>query len=502
MIDWLAAQSQARPDGPALVFQSRTWSYAELDQQVDELCRRLACLHIPRGAYVAVHLPTSPEYVFLVYALMRLGLRLTPLNTRLTAEELAVQLEQFGRAWVICDGSEKVSGLSREALPVIRLDEIWEMPETSYITQPLDLNELQGVIFTSGTSGVPKGAMLTFGNHFWNALGSTARLGMLPSDRWLSPLPLYHVGGLAALFRCCLFGATLVLQAGFEAEAIQESLEDGQISLVSLVPTMLYRLLPQVDWTATRLRAILLGGAAAPQELLAQALLYKVPIALSYGLTETASQAATMLLEGVEKKPGSVGKGLLYTHLRIVDNQERGLPEGEIGEILVSGPTVMVGYYAAPDETRQALRGGWLHTGDLGYLDGEGDLWLVQRRSDLIVSGGENVYPVEVETVLRQHPAVADVCVVGVPDLEWGQQVMAMVELEVEQEMEEGELLAYCRSRLAGYKQPRRLIFVEALPQTASGKIDRRQVLKLLASPASDSLFPGNADENISPENQ
>src|SRR5690606_19213253 len=196
----------------------------------------------------------------------------------------------------------------------------------------------------------------------------------------------------------------------------------------------------------------------------------------TYGLTEAASQVATMLPAGVRTKPGSVGRPLLFTQVRIVDEVGQAVPAGTPGQILVSGPTVMAGYDGDEAATQQVLRNGELHTGDLGYLDEEGDLWILQRRSDLIVRGGENVYPAEVEAVLRRHPAVAEACVVGIPDAEWGQRVAAMVVLENGREVTAGELEAHCRQHLAGYKLPRVWRFVATLPQTASGKISRRAV--------------------------
>lgn len=481
MRDWLAAQAESCPKNTALVYQGKVWSFAELNRQVDVLCSRLAGLHIPRDAFVALHLPDSPDYVLLIHALARLGMRLAALNTRLTAEELASQLERLDCVWLLGDGSEKLAKLESPSRRILNLDELKSLPTVEFEAQPLGLKRIQGVIFTSGTSGAAKGALLTFGNHFWNAIGSAARLGMLPIDRWLNPLPLYHVGGQAAVFRCCLFGATLVLPGSFDLAEMRRSLQEDDISLVSLVPTMLYRLLPQVDWEGGKLRTVLLGGAAAPPELLSQVLAAGVPVALSYGLTEAASQVATTHPADTRRKPGSVGKGLLYTRIRVVDDQDGDLLPGEIGEILVAGPTVMAGYFGDSPASEHALRNGWLHTGDLGYLDADGDLWPVQRRSDLILCGGENVYPVEVESVLRQHPAVADVCVVGVPDIEWGQRVAAMVALLPGKEIKPEDMLEFCRERLAGYKQPRLLRLVAGLPQTASGKVDRKRVQAALA---------------------
>src|SRR5690606_31876585 len=210
---------------------------------------------------------------------------------------------------------------------------------------------VQAIVFTSGTTGQPKGAMLTYGNHFWSAMASAYRIGVLPGDRWLSILPLYHVGGLAVLFRSCLYGTAAVLQEGFEVEAVNRSLDEEAITLASLVPTMLYRLLPaRSSWPDT-LRLVLLGGAAASPELVAQAAAAGVPVATTYGLTEASSQVATMLPEEVRRKPGSAGRPLLFNQVRIVDDSGAPLPAGEVGEIAVRGPAVMAGYYGEPEAT-------------------------------------------------------------------------------------------------------------------------------------------------------
>jgi o-succinylbenzoate---CoA ligase len=356
---------------------------------------------------------------------------------------------------------------------------------------------------------------LTFANHFYSAMASAYRIGTLPHDLWLSCLPLYHVGGLAVVFRSCLYGTAVDLHPHFDLDTINHSLDNKPITLISLVPTMLYRLLQSRTYWPASLRLILLGGAAADPELVKQANAlprsvtgnqysviggqsqftihnsqFTIPlVAPTYGLTEASSQVATMLPEEAARKPGSVGKPLLFTTVKIVDEQGHECPPGTVGKIVVSGPTVMDGYLSKADLTclvnernlqsrsRQNLSG--LDTGDMGYLDEDGDLWVVQRRSDLIVSGGENVYPAEVEAVIRDLEGIAAVAVVGIPHPEWGQQVAAAVVLHEGLKLSEADLLTYCRERLAGYKMPRQIRFVSELPQTASGKIARTAVIQL-----------------------
>jgi len=487
-VDWLAARAALTPDKLALMIGQRRWTYGELDRLVNGLAAHLQAQGVQPGDFVAVLLPNSLAYVCLIHALARLDAVLIPLNTRLTAEEIAWQVGHVGAQWLVAQ--EKMAGVTGRWLTID--DGGWQSAHPPAVDrQPLALDQLQCVVFTSGTSGRPKGAMLTYGNHYASAQASAARLGVQANDLWLSVLPLYHVGGLAVVWRSCLVGTAVDLHARFDLEAINQALDSNPITLISLVPTMLHRLLEsRTTWPDT-LRLILLGGAAASPELLQQAQAAQLPVATTYGLTEAASQVATMLPPDVARKPGSAGKPLPGTTIDIVDENGRSLPPHTIGEIIVAGPTVMAGYWSAECGARSveyrlrtphsALR---THaTGDMGYLDEDGDLWVVQRRSDLIVSGGENVYPAEVEAALKAHTTVANACVVGVPDPEWGQIVAALVQLKPDQTVTEAALLAFLREQLAGYKQPRRLRFTAELPQTASGKIARSAVTQIMAGP-------------------
>jgi O-succinylbenzoic acid--CoA ligase len=493
MQDWLAASARANPQKVALISDSHTWTYATLDWQVSETAARLAAVGVEHGQHVGVLLPNCVEYVLLVHALARLGAVLVPLNVRLTPDELNWQAQWADCVVVICneDTAPKLAE-PHAAVSVIRVDGIVGAGLRPAPTAPrptlhadeaeFDLARVQSIVFTSGTTGRPKGAQITFGSHFYSAAASSWRIGVVPEDRWLLVMPLYHVGGMSIVFRSALYGTAVVLHDGFDVKRVWRALETEGITLISVVPTMLHRLLeahPKRAFPAS-VRLALLGGAAASTQLIARCAERNIPLATTYGLTEACSQVATMLPDEVRGKPGSVGKPLLFTTVRIADEGGDDLPAGEYGEIVVSGPTLMAGYYQQPDE--HALRDGELFTGDLGYLDEDGDLWIVQRRNDLILSGGENVYPVEVESVLRQHPAVAEAAVVGIPNEEWGQQVAAAVVLKQGSGADANELDEFCRQRLAGYQCPRRYAFVTELPQTASGKVSRRLVADLMAS--------------------
>jgi O-succinylbenzoic acid--CoA ligase len=497
--DWLASQANAAPHKTAVLYHGQSWSYAQLHQQVTALCGRLHRVGIAPGQRVAVLLPNTPLYVALIHALARLGTVIVPLNARLTAVEWTWQLEQARCSVVLYnpDSSFRNKGDTPPHTPIpwLPLDESWLLPDANVDAgvnnAPLPLEQPQAILFTSGTSGTPKGAVLTFANHLYSAFASAARLGLHPDDLWLSCLPLYHVGGMAIIWRSCLYGTAVDLHPHFDLTAVNHSLDTHPITLISLVPTMLHRLVAsRTHWPAS-LRLILLGGAAANTDLVTAA--NALPrqdgaaalplVATTYGMTETASQVATLLPADVVHKPGSVGRPLPFTRITIADDDGNSLPPNSLGEIVVSGLTVMAGYDGAANP-----HPGQHKSGDIGYLDDDGDLWMVQRRTDLIVSGGENVYPAEVEQVLESHTAVAAACVVGLPDAEWGQRVAALVVLHPQQTLTPAELLSYCQDRLARYKQPRLMHIVPALPQTASGKIARAQAADILRQSVTGSI--------------
>ncbi len=481
MFDWLAHRAQVSPRKLALIFGKQQWTFAELDDGAAQMCAQLTAAGVTAGQHVALLLPNGPEFVLAIHALARLGAVAVPLNLRLTPAELRWQVTHADCAALLYV-DDTAPAAAELAVRQINLQALPPSPEAGqWRSRPLNLDAAQGIIFTSGTSGRPKGATLTFANHFYSATASAFRLGVLPGDRWLACMPLYHVGGQAIVLRSCLYGTAIVLHLRFEAAAVAESLRTDAITLISVVPTMLHRLLEHHldSLQSPQLRCILVGGAALLPQLARRCIELGLPLATTYGLTEAASQVATAAPDEAARKPGSVSRPLMFAAVRVVDAVGNPLPAGEIGEIAVSGPTVMAGYYRQPEATAQTRRGGELFTGDLGYLDADGDLWVVQRRSDLIVSGGENVYPAEVEAVLREHPAVADAAVVGLPDAEWGQRVVAAVVPAAGAQLSPPALIEFCRARLAGYKIPREVRWVEVLPQTASGKIKRDEVKQL-----------------------
>jgi O-succinylbenzoic acid--CoA ligase len=433
--NWLAQRAQTCPDRPAVIADGRTLDFAELESEAVATARRLAAKGVRRDSLVALTMPAGVEYAVALHALMKLGAVICPLDSRLGPEEL-----------------DRAMAGERPALTIASPEDL-EGPEAD---MPLlgvhDLDTTCTRILTSGTAGSPRPIPLTYGNHLWSAVGSAFNLGVDPGDRWLCCAPVSHVSGLTILFRSAIYGTTAVVHDGFDVDRVAESLERDGITIVSLVTTMLTRLL-DAGAAIERPRAILVGGGPVPDEVLSEALGLGATVVQTYGLTEACSQVTTLSPSEAELKRGSAGRPLLTTHVRI---------DGD--EILVQGPTVAPG---AADQD------GWLHTGDCGRIDAEGFLWVEGRRDDMIVTGGENVAPEEVEEVLGAHPDVAEAAVIGRPDPDWQNAVVAVVVAVNGTMPDPEELRSWCSSRLAAFKVPKRIELVDQLPRTGSGKLQR-----------------------------
>jgi o-succinylbenzoate---CoA ligase len=436
--NWLAQRAETCPDRLALVGDGLELTYGMLEDEATSAARRLAARGVRRGATVTLTLPPGIEHAVTLHALMKLGAVAYPLSPRLAEPELAEEL--------------------RRARPVLAISEPGQLTATEADLPLLgehDLDALHCRILTSGTGGRPRAVGLTYGNHLWSAVGSAFNLGVEPTDRWLCCLPFHHVAGLSILMRSVVYGTGVVIHDGFDVDAVAASFEGDGVTVVSVVATQLARLL-EAGVDLLPLRAVLVGGGPVPVEVLEEAVGRGATVVQTYGLTEAASQVTTVSPGDARRKLGSAGRPLLTTHLRIQD-----------GEILVQGPTVAPG---CTDED------GWLHTGDLGRIDEEGFLYVEDRLGDVIVSGGENVLPAEVEEVLMRHPAVADAAAVGRADAEWQEAVTAVVVLRDGADASPEELRVHCTGELAPFKVPKRFEFADELPRTASGKLMRREL--------------------------
>ena len=434
--DWLAQRAQSCPERTALIAEGAEVTYAELEAEANWVARRLAAQGVRRGSTAALTMHPRREQVVLAHALMKVGAALLPLSPRLTDAERARVVD--------------------EVEPMVDLDDPGLLTQAEADLPLLgehDTDDICAYVLSSGSTGDPKPIGLTYGNFLWSAMGGAFNIGVDPADRWLCCVPLSHIAGLSIVVRSAIYGTTAVVHDGFDVDLVATALREEPISVVSLVTTMLKRLL-DADADLSGPRAILVGGGPVPASMLGEAIERGATVVQTYGLTETCSQVTTLAPEDALRKLGSAGRPLLSSHVRIRD-----------GEILIQGPTVAPGRY---DES------GWLHTGDLGHIDDEGFLYVRDRIDDMIVTGGENVVPSEVEEVLLRHPAVADAAVVGREDPEWQQAVTAVVVLGPDAEVTPDELRHHCAETLAGYKVPKRVELAAALPRTPSGKLMRR----------------------------
>ena len=524
--DWLDHRAAVSPHKLALLVDSRRWTFAELDAAATLAALRLSKAGVRPGDRVASLLHNGAGPVVLVHAALRLGATLVPLNVRLSAEELAWQIGDAGPRVVVVEertggriagagnpvpsveiaallvGENASLGQRDEHASPAQADERASLAQADTRAssaeaagQPIspvallhDPAHVLAIIYTSGTTGRPKAAQLTVGNFWWSAIGSALNLGIDPDDRWLAVLPLFHVGGLSVAIRSAIYGTAIVVHDGFDPDDVNRALDSDGVTLVSVVSTMLRRMLEDRGDRPylSRLRCVLLGGGPAPPTLLQRCAALNVPVAQTYGLTEACSQVATLTPAEGLRKAGAAGHPLYPNEVRIARADGSTAAADEAGEILVRGPIVMAGYAGQPDATARAIVDGWLHTGDIGSLDAEGFLYVHERRDDLIITGGENVYPAEVEAALLAHPLVAEAAVVGLPDDQWGQRVVAVVRLvDSPPARNSGKsptggtevlaaLEAHCRALIAGYKVPREIrIVTDPLPRTASGKLQR-----------------------------
>ncbi|WP_224366516.1 o-succinylbenzoate--CoA ligase [Hyalangium versicolor] len=456
------------PDAEALTFAGRRWTYRTLDVEVGRWVAALQARSIGAGDRVVVLSTNHAACVFLFFALGRLGALLAPLNARLTSAELAPLLQDVSPRLMLALGA------LRDRLPGAELLETWAdaVQEPSATCESLEDSAPRVVLFTSGTTGRPKGAVITEGNFRASCQCSAANLGAYPAPRWLGTLPLFHVGGLAMLTRCAYEGGCLILHDRFDAGAVNRAIDAEGVTHASFVATTLERVLD--DRQDRRLpetfRLALIGGGPVPTPLLERARAAKLLALQTYGLTEACSQVATERPSEADGR--TAGPALPGLSIRIVGPEGEVLGAGREGDIEVRGPTVMAGYLNRPDATRETLRDGWLRTRDVGMLDERGRLTVLSRRTDLILRGGENLYPMEIETVIASHPAVQEVAVVGIPDARWGEVPVAFVVLRSGHAFPE-DLDGWCRRSLAGFKVPSRFLPIDALPRNAMGKVER-----------------------------
>lgn len=478
--NWLSNRAFLTPDRVAVVEDERKITFKELHLRVTKVANQLTTAGIVKDDTVSVLMKNGIEMIEVIFALKYIGATTVLLNTRLSSLELIWQITDSRSKFIITE--ETLFGKihkEEHSAQFLKIEEVSMLPETICDYEKVfSMDKVDTIMYTSGTTGKPKGVMQTYGNHWWSAIGSALNLGLHHNDKWLVIVPIFHISGLSILMRGVIYGITIVLQSKFDPIEANKAIYREKITIVSVVSAMLTKMTELLNQAyPDSFRCMLLGGGPVPLPLLEKCRQLNIPVFQTYGMTETSSQIVTLAPEHSIAKLGSAGKALFPSQVAI-DVNGRAAAAKEHGEIIVKGPNVTKGYYNRIDATESSFRNGWFHTGDLGYIDEDGFLFVLDRRSDLIVSGGENIYPAEIESILLEHPDVMDAGVTGIENEQWGHVPIAFIVSS--RIMSEQEIIQYCQHKLARYKIPKSVHFVKSLPRNAAKKLLRRQLLSLL----------------------
>jgi o-succinylbenzoate---CoA ligase len=483
MPNFLKNRAFLTPDRIGYFFNEDTLTFKEIYEQSYRVAGQLQGLGVNKGKFVGVLLKNHLDTVVILFALQLLGVKAVMLNNRLTPVELAWQLNDSKASFLIREDSLlKTEELVTQELTIIKKEKLFSANfEEPVIQEEISLSDVCTVMYTSGTTGNPKGVLQTYGNHWWSAVGSALNLGFIDKDRWLCSVPLFHISGFSILMRSVIYGMPVILHESYDANRTIEDIRNKQVTIMSVVGTMLKKVIETLDdeGLPSSFRCFLLGGGPAPLPLLKACMTKEVPVFQSYGMTETSSQIVTLAPEYSLTKLGSAGKPLFPAQLQILLEDGRVAGPMEAGEIVVKGPNVTEGYLNRPDANKEKFRKGWFFTGDIGQLDEDGFLYVLDRRSDLIISGGENIYPAEIEAVLLAHPDVSDAGVTGFEDNIWGQVPIAFVVPNKGSIVTEEELQQFCIAHLAKYKVPKRIALINKMPRNASKKLLRRKLREI-----------------------
>jgi fatty-acyl-CoA synthase len=491
LAEWFRRRSLRAPGKPVLTFEGDTWNYAEMQERIERLATVLANGGTKAGDRVAYLGFNHPMFLVMLFATARIGAIFVPMNFRFTGHELAYVLND-AQTHTLLVGADHLATIDavRATLSCrrfLRCGEAgpgWESVDTlmqeavaSVLASEVAPDSVATILYTSGTTGKPKGAMLTHRNLWANNLNWMLTANYRAGDVALTTAPLFHSGGLCVMTLPMLMaGGHLVLQRHFDADEFLQAIERNRVSAIFAVPAMMLFASQHADFSQTDLssvRIIVVGGAPVPEPLLQLYGKRGIPVSQCWGMTETATCATVLNPDEAITRLGSCGKAAMMNEVRLVDllGQPFDAPDVK-GELCVRGDTVMKGYWNLPEATAAALGAdGWMRTGDVAYQDKDGYYYICDRLSDMIISGGENIYPAEIESVLYDHPAIAEVAVIGVPDERWGEHVVAVVALQLGAMLSLEELQTFAAARLARYKLPRELRIVDALPRNATGKV-------------------------------
>jgi len=496
--------AQISPHQEAIVFKNLRMTYSQLNTRVNQLASGLKQMGIQTGDRVMLVMRNCPEFVIACYAIMRMQGIVVPISPQYTINELSMIIQDCLPTAIITSPEKQailfkisqainipkgiiVNSSKPTHADIKTLEQICDQSVATYPGAAANQADVAEIIYIAGLSGQPRGVMLTNHNLYSNALTFSQVCSLSQADRALLSAQAYYAGAQTCVMNATIVsGGTLVIQEGWKgAEELLRNIDQERITFLFGPPTMYnllskYPDLPKCNTSSLRLALSSSAGMSANLYVSLVASL-KIQIADGYGLTET-SPMITLNFINKTGKIGSVGQPLPNVAVKIFDYQEREVPQGQVGEIVVSGPNVMKGYLNQADETRYALRGGWFHTGDLAYADQDGNLYLVDRKKNIIVRAGVNINPHEIEDVLYDHPGIFEVAVIGVPDAQVGEEILAYIMPRSKYALSESEIMAFCRNRLDPHKIPRYFYFVDNLPKTSSGKLMRKEMQNWIAN--------------------
>jgi len=482
--NWLTKRERYAPQKEAVIdtVGGKRYTYQELNQKANRLAGYLQqeC-GLKAGDHLAVVSKNNVEYVILFFACAKVGVIMVPLNYRLPKAGLNELLEDADPHLVVY--SDEFSFVKEDADEVISFNSIAKVLDSSQQDPELyeaDAEDIAMILYTSGTTGKSKGAMISWRQIHWNSINTEISLELTGQDCAFVNTPFYHTGGWHVLLMPLIHhGGKLVLQREFDAAECNERIEKEGITILFGIPTMLRMMMEESNFDevdTSSVRFAICGGESCPIPIINRYKEKGIPIRQGYGLTEAGPNCYSLPAEDAIHKKGSVGFPNFHIGVKIVDDNNEEVPQGEVGELLMKGPHVFAGYWKNPEATEEAIDEGWVHTGDLFRCDDDGYYYMVGRKKEMYISGGENVYPVQVEKVIYEHDAVAQVAVIGVPDEQWGETGCAFVVLKDDASLTKNELQSYCREYLAGYQIPKHIFFKDSLPIGDSNKIQKRDL--------------------------
>lgn len=486
---WIEKRAMITPKRIALVDEQQRLTYLEMSERINNAASILQSIcEIQKGDRIGILAYNSIDYIITLFAAAKLNAIVVPLNIRLSTDELVYQLEDSGLRTLIIDNLhyDRAGELS-ERIPICLLTfQSFQQTAPPFIENNEPNPAAPYIIcYTSGTTGRPKGAVLTQENMYWNAVNNSLALDITSREKIITLLPLFHIGGIGLFtFPVLLAGGTVVVPDRFDPDQALQMIEAHQITIVMGVPAIHDAIRKSAKFDETDFSSVRFfynGGASCPVELIQFYFQKGIRFGQGYGLTETSPTVFLLSEEDFERKIGSIGKPVMFTDIRIVDEEGNDVRAGEIGELLVKGPNVIREYWKLPEATAQSFRDGWFVTGDMVRQDEEDFVFIAGRKKEMIISGGENIYPLEIERVLYELEEVDEVAVIGAPHDRWGETPIAIVVMKNEAALTEETLRSYCENKLARYKIPSKIIFVSVLPKNATGKIDKASLKKAYA---------------------